>query len=249
MSTALRKHRALMERDEMLLETSLVLLEEMGFASLTLEKIAARTDFSKGTIYNHFTSKEDLLTALCVQGLQAQLEMYRKVFDFQGNTRERVLGMHFAYNLYARRHPLLFMCVLSGLAPHVIEKTSERRMAERRTCETLLTELLDRVVQDGVTAGDLILPEGQTVADVSFANWAVGFGTTALLQTAQRAHSIARLDHGRALQRHVSLLMDGMHWRPLSSDWDYGETWERLNDFFGVDKEEALEMPAVEVTV
>lgn len=233
MSTTLRKHRELMERDELLLEASLDLLEEIGFASLTLEKIAARTDFSKGTVYNHFTSKEDLLTALCVQGMHMQLDMYRKALGFPGHPRERALALHFAYNLYARRHPLLFRCVLSGLSPHVIEKSSERRMADRRGCEVMLSEVVDRVVQEAVTNKDLILPPGQTVADISFANWATGFGTTALLQTVQKAHSLARLDHGKALQRHVSLLMDGMEWRPLSKDWDYGATWRRLETFFG----------------
>ncbi|MBV1774965.1 TetR/AcrR family transcriptional regulator [Burkholderiaceae bacterium DAT-1] len=232
MSTAERKQRELAQRDDMLLEQAQTLLEEVGFANLTLEKLATRTEFSKGTIYNHFTSKEDLLTALCVCGLQKQLDMYLKVLEFPGNPRERIIGLHYAYNLYARRYPTLFMCILSGLAPHVIEKTSVKRMEDRRILEMKVTQVLDRVVQEGFDKGDIRSSLANATAAVTFANWAMCFGSTALLQSARRATSIERLDFRTVLQQNVSIVLDGLQWHPLSSEWDYDDTWARLTAWF-----------------
>ena len=232
MSTANRKQRELAQRDDMLLDQAQELLEDVGFSNLTLEKLATRTEFSKGTIYNHFSSKEDLLTALCVRGLQIQLEMYLQVLDFPGHSREKVIGLHYAYSLYARRHPTLFMCVLSGLAPNVIEKTSPKRMEERRVLEARITLVLDKVVKQAFAAGDIGSPLANDEATVSFANWAMSFGSMALLQSARRASSIERLNFDTALRCNVDLILDGLQWRPMSGAWDYEATWQRLGDFF-----------------
>ncbi|UXY17138.1 TetR/AcrR family transcriptional regulator [Chitiniphilus purpureus] len=232
MTTAQRKQRELAQRDDMLLDQAQELLEESGFSNLTLDKLAARTEFSKGTIYNHFSSKEDLLTALCIRGLQIQLAMYLKAVEFPGNSREKVIGLHYAYNLYARIHPTLFMCVLSGLAPHVIEKTSAKRMEERRFFEGKVTAVLDRLVQQALESGHIASPLACDAATVAFANWAVGFGTTALLQSAKRATSIERLDSNAVLRRNVDFVLDGLLWHPLSHAWDYEATWLRLSDYF-----------------
>lgn len=227
-----RKLQELEQREAMLLDAAHALLEEVGFSNLTLEKLAARTDFSKGTMYNHFSSKEDLLTALCVRGLQMQLAAYLRVRTFSDLSRERIMALHYAYHIYARRNPTLFMCVLSGLSPHVIEKTSAVRMNDRRDYESRITSLLDEVVKSAFEAGDIDPVDGLNVADVSFANWALSFGTTALLQTGQRSISIRRLEVPVVFRRNVTLLLDAMSWQPLSSQRDYEPTWTRLGSFF-----------------
>ncbi|AXI03792.1 TetR/AcrR family transcriptional regulator [Aquirhabdus parva] len=240
MSTIARKQRELMQRNTLLLDIAQEMLEESGFASLSLDKLAARTEFSKGTIYNHFMSKEDLLTALCVRALQIQLSLYLRVFDFPGNSREKILALHYAYNLYARQHPALFMCVLSGLAQNIVEKTSAHQMAERHTYERRVTAVLDEIVQTAMDAGDIQAPRADTVEIISFANWAMSFGTTALLQAAGRASSIERIDADTAFIRNIGVMLDGLQWRPLCKDWDYEDTWQRLHEFFGVKAGESV---------
>ncbi|NDY91830.1 TetR/AcrR family transcriptional regulator [Ideonella livida] len=230
--TAQRKQLELEQREGLFMDCALDMLEASGFSGLTLEKLATRTNFSKGTVYNHFTSKEDLFTALCVRGMQMQMAMFSALQAFEGSTRERMMGMHYAYHLYAQRHPTLFMCVLTGLSPHVVEKTSARRMADRQRLEARVTERVDTLVREAVAAGDLRLPPGTTVADISFAHWAVSFGTTALLQSAQQATSIRRLEVPEAFRRNVTLLLDGMGWTPLSTVQDDRDTWRRLGEVF-----------------
>lgn len=232
MGTAERKQQDREQREGLLLDTAHALLEEVGFSNLTLEKLAARTDFSKGTIYNHFSSKEDLLTAMCVRGMQLQLGLYLKARDFSKISRERIMGLHYAYHVYAKRNPTLFMCVLSALSPHVMEKTSAERMEDRRTLESRIARVVDEVVKAALDAGDIDDSQGFEVADLSFANWALGFGTTALLQSAQQAVSIRRLEVPVAFRRNVTLLLDGIGWHPLSRHHDYEPTWARLATFF-----------------
>lgn len=232
MSTTTRKQREWKQREDMLLDIAQEMLEEFGFSNLTLDKLAAKTEFSKGTIYNHFTSKEDLLTALCVRALKIQYAMYLKIHVFEGNSREKILGLHYAYNLYARRYPALFMCVLSGLALNVVERTSEHRMNERSIYERKVTSVLDDIVNQALEEHDIESPLVDTIEVISFANWAMSFGTTALLQSAGRASSIERMNTDKAFLRNIELILDGLKWKPLSQEWQYDKTWQRLQTFF-----------------
>jgi AcrR family transcriptional regulator len=231
-ATTERKRQDLAQREELLLNAACALLEKDGFSNLTLEKLAAQTNFSKGTIYNHFSSKEDLLTAIGVHGMRLQLGMYLKVSRFSNMSRERMMGLHYAYHVYAMHNPTLFLCVLSALSPWVIEKTSVNRMHDRRDIELRITNVVDDVVMAALKAGDISDSQGFQLTQISFANWAMSFGTTALLQSAQQATSIRRLDVSAAFRSNVTLLLDGIGWHPKSRDHDYETTWAKLAAFF-----------------
>ncbi len=49
-----------------LLRTAISLMEERGFEALTVEAIADAADVGKGTIYNYFQTKEDIVVAFFV---------------------------------------------------------------------------------------------------------------------------------------------------------------------------------------
>ena len=49
-----------------LLETAIRMMTEQGFEALTVEAIAAAADVGKGTIYNYFRTKEDIVVAFFV---------------------------------------------------------------------------------------------------------------------------------------------------------------------------------------
>ncbi|MBB3061943.1 TetR/AcrR family transcriptional regulator [Microbulbifer rhizosphaerae] len=233
MATSERKARELRQREEMLLDTALEMLEKDGFATMTMDKLARRSEYSKGTIYNHFASKEDLLTALCLRGFDIQLQLYRSTRDFEGTSREKMLALYYGYYLYARQHPTLFMCVLSGQSPNVIEKTSPERIAMRRQKEREVAAICDRVVAEALVNGDIPADRERIVGELTFANWAIAFGTTALLLAAEQAYSIARLDQTSSLLTNAGLVMDGIGWHPLSDSWDYRQSWSRIQSFFG----------------
>ena len=61
MSTLARKKREFVQREELILETARRLLLEVGYLELTMDLIARKIEYSKGTIYQHFSSKEEIL--------------------------------------------------------------------------------------------------------------------------------------------------------------------------------------------
>lgn len=59
-----RKKEAMRAR---LLSTAMKLIHEQGFDSTTIEAIAAAADVGKGTIYNYFATKEDIVVTFFVE--------------------------------------------------------------------------------------------------------------------------------------------------------------------------------------
>lgn len=56
-------------RTEYILEVAEVVLTEKGYHDTSMDQIAARTSISKGTLYQHFPTKDDLMFALIERNL------------------------------------------------------------------------------------------------------------------------------------------------------------------------------------
>lgn len=62
-----RREQRKKETRKRLLDTAIRMMTEQGFEALTVEAIAAAADVGKGTIYNYFRTKEDIVVAFFVE--------------------------------------------------------------------------------------------------------------------------------------------------------------------------------------
>lgn len=214
-------------REEELVDLAIDIIHELGFAGFTLEKLTARSAYSKGTIYNHFSSREDCISSLCTKAITSILHLFEKASTFDGSMREKALAVHYAYQLYARLEPTLFLVILSSKAPGVRDKTSIARCEQMDELEHRINHFSDSMFQIAIDQGCLKNPN-ITVETMSFANWAMSFGTNALASSAEDAVAVSRLDSSSILLNNINILLDGMGWQPLSTEWDYQKTWQRL---------------------
>ncbi len=65
MAISTRKERQLREREELILDRAREMLAEKGYLGLKLDELAEAVEYSKGTLYQHFSSKEDMILAIC----------------------------------------------------------------------------------------------------------------------------------------------------------------------------------------
>ena len=68
-----RKIRELESRKSLILNTAKELFSEKGFSNVTLDDIATAIEFSKGTIYTHFNSKEEIYALILLNHLNVLL--------------------------------------------------------------------------------------------------------------------------------------------------------------------------------
>ncbi|MER2490349.1 TetR/AcrR family transcriptional regulator [Catenovulum sediminis] len=225
------KAEKIAEREYELIQIAHQLVDELGFTNLTMDKLVSASPYSKGTIYNHFNCKEDVFAALGVHSMGLCSELMIKAANFNGNSRERGLAMHFAYRLYSQLEPALFMCAISTKTSTVGEKASAQRLTQLDESDKKIALLCDQVFDDAIKDGSLNI-DPLLIPKYSFANWSFSFGTNLLLQNAADSFAITRLNLDNSVLFNINILFDGMGWLPLSGEFDYVKSWQKLEVYF-----------------
>ena len=101
-----RKERELIKREELILDAAQSLLHKHGYNHLTMDRVAEIVEYSKGTIYNHFASKEDLVCSLCCRCVGNLIDIFERAYNYEGTTRERYSAIGIGYSLYQTLHPM-----------------------------------------------------------------------------------------------------------------------------------------------
>lgn len=242
MNTLSRKEKNILSRQNELVDLALDIIETDGISGLTMDKLTSDSDYSKGTIYNHFAGKEDVLCAISIQCLDELNNLFTRAIKFNGNTREKLIAVQFAYLLYSQLKPTQFMCVLSCKTSAVAEKTSENFNQISLDKEIELMALLNQLVHEAVKHGDLTLTGTASAESITFSNWASSFGTLSLLLRADASHLIKQLNLQQTFLNNICINLDGLNWKPLSQDFDYQQTVQRIKDEIFASEIQLLEL-------
>jgi AcrR family transcriptional regulator len=147
-----RRERRRAETRERIVRAALRLFSERGVSATTIEDITNAADVGKGTFFNYFPSKEDILAHLC------QLQMGRiREFVAQAarssESMERVLyQLAMLVTEEFREGPALIQSILASLFS---SESSRKQMAEDfETDRSILAELMSARQQRGELRDD-----------------------------------------------------------------------------------------------
>ncbi len=228
MSTLSRKQREIQAREEKILDVARELFISDGYHGLSMERIAAELEYAKGTIYNHFPCKEEILIALANQALSIRTEMFRKAAQFRGSSRERLAAIGAAAEWFVRRFPNHFGVEQVIRSASVWDKTSEKRRESMLRWESTCMEVVAGVVRDGVAAGDLQLADRMTPEGIVFGLWSLSFGAYSIIATSPSLRDIGLNDPYDIVRMNMNAMVDGLGWRPLSSEYDFLSLFDRF---------------------
>ncbi len=215
MHTLSPKQRAIRLRERRILDLALPILASGGLSALSMDAIAEQIQTAKGTIYNHFANKEEILLALAVKAVERRLSLFQQAIAMPGNSRDRVAAVGIACEIYADHFPEMFH--MENLIRHenVLEKTSPRRQEVLTGCEGRCMLTVAGVIREASMAGDLQLEPDQKVEDVVLGLWSLVFGGLTLEATSPSLAAIGIEDARRAIRRNCNAMLDGLRWRPL----------------------------------
>lgn len=227
MGTTTRKQREVREREQLLLQIARKMLIEQGYAGLSMDQLAEAAEYSKGTIYQHFATKEDLVSALAIESMERRVELFLRAEQFVGRPRERMLAIGVADEIFSRlethHYNSEFIIKLANLRDRA---SPERREALDRL-ESACFGCVVRIVQSGIDSGDLpkeIEPKNLVYSIVTMA---LGTHLTSL-HYCSMMKEFQISDPIKVLLNGINTLLDGFGWQPLQSKWDYGATYQRI---------------------
>ena len=217
------------DRELELIQMARKLVAKSCLTNLTIDRLAAESPYSKGTIYKHFISKEDLLMAICNTCIEEIKEIFTRALQFKGNNRERILAVLVSYVIWSKLHPSQLFMVLSAHSPNVAASSSDARNETHSLCENQLMAMMNNEIDKAIAAGDLKMPKNMCVQQVTFALWSVSFGAMALIMSKGSEH-LGPMVVERESVTNTQLILDGIDWKPLTKDWDYEQSIRKIAD-------------------
>ena len=113
-----------------LLDAAAQVYARRGFAGATLDEVAAEAGFTKGAVYGHFGSKENLLLALVEEYLAGQVTEQMALFDRDRATWERPLAGSHRWMDRLEQNPDRFRLFVELWAYAQRDEHLERRLAD-----------------------------------------------------------------------------------------------------------------------
>ncbi len=77
--TLTRKERERIFKKQEILDASIKIFAEKGFKATTLDEIAEKSEFGKGTLYNYFSSKEEIYKEIIVRISKTHQESIKRI--------------------------------------------------------------------------------------------------------------------------------------------------------------------------
>ena len=226
--TLTRKQREIQSREGRILEVARAMIVQDGYHGLSMDRIAEALEYSKGTIYQHFSCKEDILMALVNQAVECRLDLFRRAAAIRGRSRERITAIGASCEVFFQLYPDHFHIEHVIRVTSVKEKTSEQRRLCLETCEASCSEIVRGVIRDAVAAGDLVLSDGYGVEQVAFGLWSITFGGYSIAASSPSLANLGIPDPILAIRNNCNRLLDGVGWKPLSSELDLTSFSERV---------------------
>lgn len=228
MNALTRKQREIAARHALFLDLGRRLIESEGYATLSMDKIAELAEYSKGTVYQHFACKEELLIQLCnVNSLQLK-EMFKRAVDFPGNTREKLMAIFVANSLWSKIDPSCMEMMQTLHSPAVKEKVTEESLEKHEALEQAIIGLVAGIVESAVAEKELLLPESLNPYELVFGMWSICHGGLQLQALNMPLQEMGIRKPNMALLGVGTAALDGLGWQPLSTKFDYDATLTRI---------------------
>jgi len=227
-STLSRKQREVKEREGRILELAQQMIVQDGYHGLSMDRIAEALEYSKGTIYQHFSSKEDILMALVNQAMECRLGLFRRAAAFRGRSRERITAIGAAAELFFQLYPDHFHIEHAVRITSINQKVSEQRRRCLERCEASCSEVVLGVINDGVASGDLVLDGELDAGQVGFGLWSLTFGGYSIAATSPSLRNLGIHDPIVAIRNNCNCLLDALGWKPLAKDLDLPALMKRI---------------------
>ncbi len=145
---------------ELILSSSKKLIEEIGFSSLTMDKVAQKAGIAKGTVYLYFKDKDDLIEKVLSTGFERMFDrIKRKVSEENGMVDKlKVLVNENINHIYENRYFFKTIFLDEVNVVFLKKKSKESFNLRRKRYSDFISEIIKSGMKSGEFRQDLNSP-------------------------------------------------------------------------------------------
>jgi AcrR family transcriptional regulator len=136
------------ERRRMISKAAVDLIVENGFTQTTMRKIAAAVGMGKSTLYDYFTSKDDIVVYVFHEHMSNLIQHANAIIAQEGSAAEHlhlVMKMHLAYLLDNKA----FYLRLAFEAQRLNVESQQRIQVDRYAYQDIIKGLIEQGIAEG----------------------------------------------------------------------------------------------------
>ncbi len=241
MNTLSRKQREIAERHALLLDIGRRLIETEGYRNLGMERIAEISEYSKGTVYQHFSCKEEILIQLCNHNSIGLKSMFERARAFEGSSREKMLAIFVAHELWAALNPNCLELHQTLCGGGTKEKVSNDSLELHNKLDFEIVGLVASIVEEAVEKKELHEGASLSAPELVFSLWSLCHGGLQLRSLDLPLAKMGIKNPQAATLRAIESMLDGIGWHPLSTEHDYVAVVERIKSTVFAEEQHACE--------
>jgi AcrR family transcriptional regulator len=100
-----RKQRETELRKQIILDAAETLFRTNGYENTTMDQIATQSEFSKGTLYNYFASKDELYLAIATKAYDLIIKYTKELTEKEEPGIEQLKAIGYAYYAFLKEYP------------------------------------------------------------------------------------------------------------------------------------------------
>ena len=207
-------------------------MHENGFHQLSMDSIAEYAEYSKGTLYQHFSCKEELLIQLCLGRMSGLDVITQKAATYDGSYRECLIAAQIGHELWMNIEPRDIYMLQNVHADGVLNKVAPASIEAFRHLEFSIISKFAGFFQMAMDDGSL--PVGElNAAELVYGTWSMCYGGQLLRSFSTPLSEMGVRDSGTAITTLLQVLLNGLNWKPLMSPQETTVFRDHLeNEFF-----------------
>ena len=143
-------------------ETSLKLFSEKGYDATSIEEITATVGVAKGTLYYHFSSKEEIFNFLVEEGMQLLINSIEIKISKCDNVLDKIKAVSLIQLKAVKKYENLLTIVMS----QTWGNETRNVFCKEKVIEYI--EVIKGIVKEGVDNGDIVNCDAEILASEIF---------------------------------------------------------------------------------
>ena len=124
-----------------------------GIKNLTISQIAKTAGVGKGTIYEYFENKEDIVFEIITMFIVAHEQKLQEITDQNISTKEKLF--HFFYMIHEDENSRKQLTIYREFLAISMTNGTEEMVDFNIKCREKFADILSQIVQEGITKGEI----------------------------------------------------------------------------------------------
>jgi AcrR family transcriptional regulator len=169
-----RREREKLQRRAEILEAAKELFYEKGYQNTTIDEIAARSEYGKGTIYLYFQGKDDLYVSIIEAGYAELEERLNKAIKGKRNPEQKIKAIFLAFIEHCLENRQYFSITQYFLSEQAQQSVSAELKERIYQLSFRLLSIGSRAAQEAIDSG--VFRKGLDATDMSLIGWRLATG-------------------------------------------------------------------------